>query len=188
MRARKPQLVFVHPQVPARSERGIQMVELLVAITIGSILMMAVFDSATAMYRASASGENQVIATNMAQQVIDNARNSTYSKLRDTLLAGNVTATQDLPLYEYPTNPTTSMFPRPLLRNLDMQSGGDAHDALKIAAKTFNGTVTEQLTNLTPAEMQNGMIRVDVFVRWKDTRGPHTYTTGTTISQTGIHN
>jgi type II secretory pathway pseudopilin PulG len=170
----------------ARNEKGIQLVELLVAVVIGGILMASAFNSATAMYRFSSSGENQVLATNVAQQVIDNARNSRYVHLRDTILGGNASKTEVLSLYTYPSSPSTSMFPRPLLRD-ESEANGMTYDDASVA-KRFNGTVTQTLTNLTPGNATNGLIRVDVVVNWNDSRGPHNYRTGTTISQNGIHN
>jgi prepilin-type N-terminal cleavage/methylation domain-containing protein len=170
-----------------RNQQGVHLVEMLIAITISAVLMMSAYSSGTAMYRASASGENQVLASSMAQQVIDNARNSTYRHLRDDVLgAGVVTKTENISLYDYPVNPQFAMYPRPLLRNLATNSGMVFSD--EAMAKAFNGTVSETLTNLTPAETENGMIRVNVDVRWSDSRGQHSYSTGTTISQTGIHN
>jgi hypothetical protein len=87
-----------------------------------------------------------------------------------------------LSLYDYPANPQLSCFPRPLLRN-NLLSYEDAS-----LAKKFNGEVKETLINLTPGELKNGLIRVAVVVSWKDNKGSHIYQTGTTISQTGIHN
>lgn len=159
-----------------------QLVEMLIAVSIGGVLLSATYGSAMAMYRFSAGGENRVLASTMAQQVIDNARNSRYSHLRDDILAGNNTVTQTLSLYQYAADPKTSCFPRPLLRDANLAYTSAA------TAKQFNGTVKETVVNLTPGEMNNGLIRVNVLVEWDDPQGHHTYKTGTTISQTGIHN
>lgn len=158
------------------------LVEMLIAVSIGGVLMSSAFGSSMAMYRFSSGGEAQLLASTMAQQVIDNARNSRYSHLRDDLLDGATTATQSLSLYQYPSDPMRAFFPRPLLRN-DLL----AYDPAS-TAKVFRGEVKETLINLTPGEMNNGLIRVAVVVSWKDNKGEHRYTTGTTISQTGIHN
>jgi len=162
----------------------------MVSLIVGAILMTASFNSAMAMYRMSSSGENQVLATNMAQQVIDNARNSTFTKLKN-LLAGGNTVSQTINLYDYPLNPATSMFARPLLRDESVNSAMTYQD--ESTAKRFNGTVTETLTDLAPGAAVNlGLIKVDVLVQWKDSRsgstGTHTYSTSTTIAETGIHN
>jgi hypothetical protein len=154
----------------------------MVAVVMGGILMAASFTAGMGMYRFSSSGENQVLATNMAQQVIDNARNSRFTRLK-ALLNGGQTMTQALSLYTYPSNPAASCFPRPLLRNETMayQAASDA--------KRFNGTVLETLTDLAPASLNNGLIRVDVAVTWADSTGSaHSYRTTTTISERGIHN
>lgn len=155
---------------------------MLIAVSIGGVLLSATYGSAMAMYRFSAGGENRVLASTMAQQVIDNARNARFDHLRDDLLGNNATVTQVLNLYDYPANPKVACFPRPLLRDSNLTYSTAA------VAKQFNGTVKETLVNLIPGEMNNGLIRVNVLVEWDDTQGHHTYKTGTTISQTGIHN
>jgi type II secretory pathway pseudopilin PulG len=171
------------------------------AVTIGSILLLAVFNSASSMYRASVSGESQVLANNMAQQVIDNARNSSYDHLyfqihqQQPPANGNGlapgTVTQTLSLYDYPTspsNPLLQLFPRPLLRNLNASAGLTYSTAT--TRQAFPGTVTETLTELSQYDTTNytGQIKVTVNVSWRDNTGPHQYTTSTTISQSGIHN
>jgi prepilin-type N-terminal cleavage/methylation domain-containing protein len=168
-----------------RSQGGFQLLELMVAVSIGSILMMAIYGSSMGFYRATSNSENQVLASNLAQQVIDNARNSTYLKLL-SFLNGSASVSQELSLYDFPPNPSAAMFPRPLLRNESALSGMTySQSSLQ---KQFKGTVTETIDNLTPGELNNGQLRVTVLISWKDTRGPHEYRTATTISQTGIHN
>ncbi len=155
------------------------------AVSIGTVFMMAVYGTSMGFYRATTSGENQVIASNLAQQVIDNARNSTYMKLLSHL-GGGTSASQDLSLYQFPPTPETAMFPRPLIRNLDASSGMTYSEASQ--NRSFAGTVTQTIQNLTPGEDSNGQVRVTVLIAWKDSRGPHHFQTGTTIAQTGIHN
>lgn len=178
------------PNQPARlrNEHGIQLVEMMVSILVGTLLMLTSFNIASSMYRTTSSGENQVLATNMAQQLIDNARNSTYTHLRDDILGGGTNVTQTVSLYTYPSNPNSAVFPRPLLRNESSSGPSSMNYSQSSRNKVFNGTVTEQLTNLTPGNMTNGMIRVMINVAWTDSKGPHSYSTATTISQTGIHN
>ena len=170
-----------------RAASGFQLVEMMVATVVGTLLLTSVYGTALTMYRAISSGQNQMLASNMAQQVIDNARNSTYGYLRDTLLggAGIASASQQLSLYTYPTaNP--AFFPRPLLKNL--ADNGVFTYSTSANNTAFAGTVNETLLNLTPNNTTNGQIQVFVVVAWSDGQGPHIYRTSTVISQTGIHN
>lgn len=170
------------PQLPTpafRQERGVYLVEMLVALVIGTMLMLASYGTQMATYRSGTTAQNQVLATNMAQQLIDNARNCTYSRLL-TILNGSIQVEQTVPLYEAPTG--AALYPRPLLRSPDLTYSSQADN------QKFGGTVTQTLLNLTPGAPDDGMIRLDIMVRWDDTTGNHVYTTSTTISQTGIHN
>lgn len=164
-----------------RAEDGITMMEMMCACVVGSILLLGIYTTVMSMYRQCTTSEQHIIATNMAQQVIDNARNSTFTKL---LSFGS--ATQTLSLLDYPGNPAAAMFPRPLLRNENAASGM-TYSAASIR-KVFNGTVTETLTNLSGAATSNRLIRVTVNINWTDSNGPHNYQTGTVVSETGIHN
>jgi type II secretory pathway pseudopilin PulG len=170
-----------------RTASGFQLMEMMVATVIGTFLLTSVYGTASTMYRAISSGQNQMFASNMAQQVMDNARNSTYGYLRDTLLggAGVGSATQQLSLYSYPTaNP--AFFPRPLLQN--RADTGVFSYSPRAQGSQFKGTVTETLVNLTPNKTTNGQIQVFVSVAWVDSQGPHLHKTSTIISQSGIHN
>lgn len=163
----------------------------MVSVTVGSFMLYAVYSGTALMYTASTNNENQVLASNMAQQVIDNARDSTYGQL-NSLCNGTASSTgtntnvsQVLNLYNYPTG--NAFFPRPLLRNLN-GAAGMTYSAAS-TNQLFPGTVTETLNTLSAYDPINctGAIQVKVICQWKDTRGPHTYKTSTIISQTGIH-
>jgi prepilin-type N-terminal cleavage/methylation domain-containing protein len=168
-----------------RDARGFHLLELMVSVSIGTVLMMAIYGSSLGFYRTTSGNEGQVIASNLAQQVIDNARNSTYAKLLSFLGGGN-SVSQSLLLYDYPADRSTAMFPRPLLRNLNVDSGMTYTQ--KSIQKRFNGSVTETIMNLTPGDIKNGQLRILVLVAWSDSNGQHQYNTATTISQSGIHN
>lgn len=163
--------------------------ECMCAVIVGSVLLYAVYGTTSTLYKAATVNENQVLASNMAQQVIDNARDSTYNQL-NTLCNGSATSTatgsasQVLDLY----GTTSTFFPRPLLRNQGSGSGMTYSTASK--KQIFNGTVTETLQTLNAYDATNytGSMRVNVTVAWTDSKGSHTYKTGTIISQSGIHN
>jgi type II secretory pathway pseudopilin PulG len=171
---------------------GISLMECMVAVVVGSILLYAVYTGTAIMYTASTTNQNQVLATNMAQQVIDNARDSRYDELNyqcngDPTSASTGTSSQVLNLYDYPTS-DPNFFPRPLLRNLNSGAGMTYTTASN--QQSFPGSVTETLTTLQPydPDARTGAMKVSVLVSWTDSRGPHKYTTSTVISQTGIHN
>jgi prepilin-type N-terminal cleavage/methylation domain-containing protein len=175
-----------------RVAAGVSLMECMVAVVVGSILLYAVYNCTSLMYTASTTNENQVLATNMAQQVIDNARDSRYDELNyqcngDPTSGSTGTNSQVLNLYDYPTS-DPNFFPRPLLRNLSTAAGMSYTTAS--TQQAFPGTVTETLTTLQPydPDARTGSMKVSVLVAWTDSRGPHKYTTSTIISQTGIHN
>jgi len=171
------------------------------AVVVGSILLYAVFGSASSMYIMSSGNENQILASNMAQQVIDNARDSSFGTLNlecngSVQSTSTGTSSQVLSLYQYPSG-SNPFFPRPLLRNTASTAGMSYSTAS--TNKPFPGTVTETLTTINAYVPQppdvaistgpaTGEIQVTVLCQWKDSQGSHKYTTSTLISQTGIHN
>src|SRR5437868_3915874 len=86
----KPNMLFPYRKKgnSRRDAAGFQLVEMLVTTIVGTFLLTSAYSTAMTMYRASSGGQNQMLASNMAQQVLDNARSSTYGYLRDTLLGG----------------------------------------------------------------------------------------------------
>lgn len=167
------------------------MVEVLISVLVATVLMLAIYNAATASYRAGTRNEGQVLAINMAQEIIDNARNSSWNHLTVDLLGetagvpSSTTSSQVLSLYSYPSgNLQNAFFPRPLLANHDVASGFTYTNAT--LNQKFNGTVTETLTDLNTTP--DDAIEVDVLVKWSDSMGPHTYSTSTRIDQYGVHN
>jgi type II secretory pathway pseudopilin PulG len=160
-----------------RSENGSYLIETLIACLIGSVLLLATFTQVTAMYKQGTTNENQIIATNMAQQLIDNARNSTWGDL--SAIAD--TGWQTVPLYTVPNTPASVLFPRPLLRNPNLTYSAAASGQL------FNGQAQERLVTVNNAA--GTVLRLEVDITWSDSKGTgHEYQTQTIISATGIHN
>lgn len=160
-----------------RTEKGAYLVETLVASLIGTILLLATYTELMGFYRQGSTNTNQILATNMAQQLIDNARNSTWNDLN--AIAG--TGWQDVPLYSMPSYTATTLYPRPLLRNPNLTYSNQATN------QTFNGSAREKLTlENTPS---GNVMRLQIEITWKDQKGSgHKYTEETIISETGIHN
>jgi len=174
------------PQAGARqlSTRGSSMVEVVVAAGICMTAVAGSLSTMASLYRHGTQNQNQILAADMAQEVIDNVRDSNYSKLK-SFLNGGTTASQSLPLYTFPADPSISMFPRPLLRNTDSTSGMSYQSATLTSG--FNGTVAETITDLAPGNTTNDLLDVKVNVQWQDSTGQHTYLVDTQVSQTGIH-
>jgi hypothetical protein len=177
---------------------GQALAECMAAVTIGSVMLYAIFSATSLFYTTITTSENQIIATNMAQQVIDNARNSTYPNL-NSLVNGSQTSTalnavsQRLDLFGY----TSTLFPRPLLQNRQATTTGSGpafqatySTAAQNHAFPASGTVTETLTTLDAYDSVNlsGAMQVNVVVAWTESRGKHSYSISTLISQSGIHN
>lgn len=167
-----------------RSTTGTYLVEVVFAAGVSMVFLGGVLGITSSLYKAGTQNQNQIMATNMAQEVIDNARNSTFGKLQG-FLNGQTSVTQNIELYDYPADPANSMFPRPLLRNTSSGSGM-TYESITLENQ-FQGTVTETLTDLAPGSTTNGLIGVEVDIVWNDSTGPHTYTVKTEISQTGVH-
>lgn len=155
-----------------RSEDGVFLVEAMIAALIGCVLLLAAYSQVAALYRQGTSNENQILATNMAQQLIDNARNCTFSTLNTYANQGWTT----VPLYV--VNGTNALYPRPLLRNPNLTYSAAS------TSQQFNGEVQERLTTVSGSVM-----RLEVRITWADQKGNgHEYRTQTLISQNGIHN
>jgi type II secretory pathway pseudopilin PulG len=170
-----------------RNEKGVYLVELLVAVFISSLFAAAVASSMADSTRLTTSSQNQVLAANIAQELIDNARNTPFNTL--------ATYCQSTP-YALLVNKTSSaetgpaVQPRPLL--LDMSSHTWSTDSKR---NLFRGTVTELVQGLDTAFAVTTAnpppyIRVTITITWIDgsTTNNKTYSLQTLISEQGIHN
>lgn len=161
---------------PQRNEKGIQLVELLVALVLSSFFSIALYDSLALGMRATTTAKKNLIAANIAQQVLDDARNQSWASL--IALPTNTT----LPINASLNSTTLGMNPtRPLLVNTDL-----AYTSESVAADSGfdNATCTRVIS--TPSANTR---RVFVSVSWNDAGGAlKTHTVQTNISVNGIHN
>jgi type II secretory pathway pseudopilin PulG len=177
----------ISAQTRSRRASGFYLVECLISALISGILAAAIFALSSMMYRASATNQNQILASNMAQQVIDHARDQTFGDL----LAEVAFSPQTLSDYTFPTKPAPSsgqsLFPRPLVCDMD-PSQNMTYNALSLVrdgpSGGFQPTVVETLTNMAPTL---NAVQVQVTITWKDAQGPHSYSASSTINQYGIH-
>ncbi len=172
--------------LPERSEGGWQLVELLIGVLVTSLLSSAIVSDWSQVLRFTTRGQNQVIAADLAQEVIDNARNTSWNSL---LANANGGAPQTLLVNrQYSGQSGPAIFPRPLLQDWDSSSGG-LGAAYSQAARSgaFRGNVTETVT-----DNGDGTARVTVNVRWTESGQlagtARNYTLSTLIAQNGIHN
>src|SRR5688572_5576594 len=105
---------FACPRHSLRKIKGAILIECLVSVAVAGLIMSFLLDSVTRTYRASSTNQNQVTASNLAQQVIDHARDMTYGDLLQ-LLNGDSSVSQTLSLYE--ANSAVTLFPRALARD-----------------------------------------------------------------------
>lgn len=192
----KRMIVHTRNRLPlARQEGGFQLVELLVSVAISGIVITAIGGGMMKMMNFTSSGQNQLLAADIAQEVIDNSRNMSFGRLNAlcdqpqpiTLLVNRRSAADTTDPY--------NAFPRPLGQDwVNLQYHQD--DALgnsKTQSNRFHGDaadgglVQETLTRQVVAG--NTTINVEVLVRWQDGRnGQHTYRSSTLIADRGIHN
>lgn len=169
--------------------KGMALVECLMAAVISTIVLLAMMQMISIQYRACTETENQTLAANIAQEIIDNARNVEYTSLTSLVGSGvGSTTTQDVPLYT--TSPTSTIFQRPALENRSdpsmVYSNASLHSNFNAGA---NNSVQVTLTRLAADSLNyTGELELAVLIKWTDTLGNHSYQTSTTISESGIHN
>lgn len=159
----------------SRYQDGYQLVELLVAIAILSTFMAAILDGLSRVHRQTTASQNQVIATNMAQEIVDQARNADW-----TTLSANM-GTRTLLVNKQTTTDSGSGYnTRPLM--LDMV--GQTYSAAA-SQNLFRGTVQQTLSDAGA-----GRLRLTVNVSWPGEHGGSNKSliVSTMISQYGIHN
>jgi type II secretory pathway pseudopilin PulG len=158
-----------------RSSSGHQFVELVVAIGVIAIITVPILDGLSQVHRQGTATQNEVIASNIAQEVIDNARNSTWTTLTanqgtQTLLVNRVNGSETGPGYN----------PRPLMLDTATNTYSSAAQSNR-----FNGTVEQTITTIDA-----GTLQLTVTVTWagENGGGNKRLSMNTLISQFGIHN
>lgn len=165
-----------HQNQNQRNEQGIQLVELLVAIVLAMFFSIALYDSLSLALRSSTTAKKNLLAANLAQQVLDDARNQSWA----TLIALPTNTT--LPINASSNSTTLGANPsRPLLVNTDL-----SYSSASVASDSGfnNATCTRVITSPSATTR-----RVVVTVSWQDgAGGVKTHQVQTNISVNGIHN
>ncbi|MBY0548823.1 MAG: hypothetical protein K2W95_16245 [Candidatus Obscuribacterales bacterium] len=159
----------------SRVDGGYQLIELLIAVGILSTLMASIMDGLSQVHRQTTASQNQVIATNIAQEIVDQARNADW-----TTLNANMGTRTLLVNKQNSADSGTGYNTRPLM--LDMVGQSYTPEA---SANLFRGTVQQTLTNVGA-----GRMRLTVNVSWPGEHGGgnKSLIVSTMISQYGIHN
>ena len=179
-----------------RNADGIQLVELLVAIVVSGLIVSAITSSLMQMMSFSSNGQNQLMASDIAQEVIDNSRNMSFNRLVAlcdqpqpiTLLCNRKSEADSTDPY--------GAFPRPLSQDwVNMRYHQDAANGAlsKTQTNRFRGDVTDGglVQQRLVKSIVNGVttVSVEVQIQWKDGRNAgHSYKASTLIADNGIHN
>lgn len=135
----------------------------------------------TKSQRFTTSTANQVIASDLVQEIVDNTRNLSWNILTDPSILG----THTLRVNQLSTNQANDLFfPRPLIQD---QASLVYSEAGK--ANTFKGDLEDSgLVQATLAQTDPSTVQLDVLVQWREGTATRSATAHTVISQTGIHN
>jgi len=162
-----------------RRSAGYQLVEVLVSVVLSGIMMAAIMGQMTKSQSFSTKTKNQVMASDIIQEIVDNARNLSWNEL--TGFAG----THTLRVNQLSSGQVTDLFfPRALQLDpvaLTYSTAGSIN--------LFRGDVEDG--GLVQAVIVNGgagTVQLDVTVTWYEPGGIRTSTARTIIAQTGIHN
>ena len=127
----------------------------------------------------TSGAQNQVLAASMAQEVLDAARNLPFATLAG--YEGTYALTVQL---QNGGTVNCPPYPRPLL--LDQNSF--AYGSSQFGTKAIYNTLTSTMCDASETIVNNGdnTCTVTVVVNWRDSTGPHSFTSSTLIAQNGI--
>lgn len=180
--AKRPGFKRSHGRRSLEGEKGIALVEMMVAVLVVSVLMTAVIDALMLSRRSATYMQNQLIAANIAQEVCDAARNQTYATLvaakgSYTLTDGYINGSGGaggVPFISRPLvlNPTTLNYSPQTWQN------GQGKNV-------FHGQATVTISDMA---VNPPALQVQVTVSWPEGGSQlRTITQSTVISQNGIH-
>jgi type II secretory pathway pseudopilin PulG len=176
-----------------RTKSGVYMIELIAAIATSAMLSAALVETMASTERLSTSGQNQIIAAAVAQEQVDNVRDTLYGNLiagTYTLLLNKRTLADAGP---------TSVNPRPLLFDLldfDWRTPAErAANSSQIACSASSefqnlgadASVTETVVdNGTSGSLANTKT-ITITINWTEGIDQRTYVVSTLVAQNGIH-
>lgn len=180
-------------RIQSRTESGVYMIELIMAIATSSMLCAALVGTLAQTERLSTSGQNQIIAAALAQEQIDNVRNTLYGDLAAgsfSLLLNRRELGQEGP---------SDVNPRPLLFDLynhdwrtPLERAKGVNQTECAAASQFqqlglDAAITETVVdNGTSGQLANTKT-VTITINWTEGPDVKTYTVSTLVAKHGIH-
>lgn len=167
--------VLINTPNSLRRDSGVMLVEMLIAVLVLSIMMAGIMQGLSQMHTGGTATQNQVIAANIAQELVDQARNAQWTTISSPAIADG--AWHNVAVYGSPLSDQPSYLPRALMYDGTSTQGLNNH---------FRGTVRQMVTG-----MGGGQVQLTVQVNWPaETSGGATRSLQATsyISQWGIHN
>lgn len=135
--------------------------------------------------RQATAAQDQLIAANIAQELVDAARNQSWATLNANLGTTNLTG-QFINRTQGTLNGGLTYMPRPVI--LDIANNTytpQTYNAVVGSGNLFHGSVNQTIT-----AMNGSTLNLKVVVTWpaENGGGNHTLVQSTLISQAGIHN
>lgn len=173
-------------EAACRSSLGFALVEMMIAVVVISFLMIGIMDAMALCQRGATATQNQMIASAIAQELVDIARNQTYATLTLAQNA-NVTLSGDY-INRVSGNPLSSgltYLNRPLVLDTTTNTyTSSTWDPLAQSGNIFHGTVNQRITDLG-----NKSVSLVITINWPSEQagGQRQLIQSTVISQNGIH-
>jgi type II secretory pathway pseudopilin PulG len=158
-----------------RNESGILLLELLVAIGVSGIIAAALASNLAAIQRFANKGQSNILAANIAQQIIDSARNTSFTNLNSQMGTYVMLVNKDVLSQTGP-----AINPRPLLIDNTTSTWSDATNQNRFAP-----SVTEIISN-GPNYPRD--ISVEVRIDWEEDNATKHYWLKTLVTENGINN
>jgi type II secretory pathway pseudopilin PulG len=167
-----------------RKNSGIYMLELLIAIGTSSALAAALVTNLAETQRFATSGQENIMAFAVGQEIIDMARNMPFGSL------GNQANTVTYQMVVNRLTPADPPSDAPFLHAMLIDNTNPNVTWSDAAQKNlFDGTATLEVS---PNEFDLlGLVvskRLKVTVKWPAENPVHTYELNTVVSSNGIHN
>ena len=167
------------PGSALRNRNGNSLVEMIVGVLVSSIFAAAVVQSMSQGLSVTSGAQNQVLASSMAQEVLDAARNLPYATL------ASYAGTHNL-VVQLPQGGTIDCPPYP--RALLQDNSNFTYGTSQYGSQALTNCLNSDTCNATELITNNGdnTCTVTVTINWRDSTGNHTYAVSTRIAQNGI--
>lgn len=164
------------------AESGFALVEMLVATLVLSFVMMGLMQGLAQVHHQTTGSQNQNLASNICQTLIDNARNESWASLQ----ANADGAWHNVIVNRSSAGQVATGQPAYLTRQvgIDLSNSGYSYTA-QSQNNLFRGTVQQRIEDIG-----SNQVRFSVQVSWPNETGPgnRSLQMFTVISLYGIHN